>query len=44
MLEVIDDMLCLMGSKGCIVRVSGELTSSSDDTSVVAVGWQVTDA
>ena len=37
MLEIVDDMLCLVIGEGCIVRVCGELSLTSDDTSVVFV-------
>ena len=37
MLEVMDDVLRLMKSEGCIVWVSGELSFASDDSSVVSM-------
>ena len=39
MLEVVDDVSRLMVSEGCIVWVGGELSSASDDLSVVFLGF-----
>ena len=35
MLEVMEDVACLMSGEGCIVWVGGELSFTSDDASVV---------
>ena len=43
MLEVVDDVLRLAVNEGCIVWVCGEMSLSSDDTSVVMMGVEVTD-
>ena len=37
MLEVMEDVTCLMSCEGCIVWVGGELSFASDDTSVDVV-------
>lgn len=44
MLEVFNDVLCLMGSEWCVVWVSWKKSFASDDSSVVAVWGEVTDA
>ena len=38
MLEVFDDMFCLMRGERCVVGVSRELSFTSDDSSIVLVG------
>ena len=43
MLEVFNDMLCLVVSEGHVVWVSGEVSFASIDASVVTVGFKVAD-
>ena len=38
MLEVVNDMLCLIVGERCIVWVCGELSPTSDDMSVLGLG------
>ena len=42
-LEVFNDMLCLVVSEGHVVWVSGEVSFASIDASVVTVGFEVAD-
>ena len=43
MLDVMNDMICLAVCERCIVRVGGELSFTSDDSSVARVRFKVAD-